>query len=119
MSRTKGAINERKVVAWLRDHAGRPDARRYLAGDGRQPGDIDAIPGLSIEVRARATCKPGSWLQQAEQAAGDRQAIIVYHPPGVADVGQWVVMERLDTWLARWDADDPPGHTDSFPRCIP
>ena len=49
-NRARGARAEVAVVNWLRDH-GYPDARRYLAGDGRQPGDIDAIPGVSIEVK--------------------------------------------------------------------
>ncbi len=103
-SRTKGAVNERAVVNWLREH-GHEDARRYLAGDGRQPGDIDAIPGLSLEVRARAECKPGSWLAGAEQAAGPRLAVVLYHPPGVGDVGRWIWMERFAGALQRWDQD--------------
>jgi hypothetical protein len=101
-ARVKGAANERAVVAWLREH-GYPDARRYLAGDGRQPGDIDAIPGLSLEVRARAVCKPGSWLDGAEKAAGGRLAVVLYHPPGVGDVGDWVAMERFSGFLERWE----------------
>jgi hypothetical protein len=74
-----------------------------LAGDGRQPGDIDAIPGLSLEVRARAVCKPGSWLDGAEKAAGGRLAVVLYHPPGVGDVGDWVAMERFSGFLERWE----------------
>lgn len=38
--RRRGADAERAVVNYLRA-AGWPDTRRYLAGDGRQPGDID------------------------------------------------------------------------------
>lgn len=52
-NRRRGADAERQVVNYLREH-GYPDARRYLAGDSRQPGDIDAIPGVSIEVKDRA-----------------------------------------------------------------
>ena len=46
-NRRRGADAERQVVNYLREH-GYPDARRYLAGDSRQPGDIDAIPGVSM-----------------------------------------------------------------------
>ena len=101
-SRNKGAANEREVVNYLRYTRG-IEARRYLAGDGRQPGDIDAYPGLSLEVRARAECKPGSWLDGAEKAAGHRLAVVVYHPPGVGDVGRWIVMERFAGFLDRWE----------------
>ena len=95
MSRDKGAKNERALVAWLREH-GWPDARRTLAGDGLQPGDIDAIPGVCVEMRARAECKPGSWMQDAEAQAGGRLPVVVYHPPGIGDPGKWVAMVRVE-----------------------
>jgi hypothetical protein len=99
--RDKGARSERAFVHWLREH-GYPDARRYLAGDGRQPGDIDAMPGIIFDVKSRAVCKPGTWMLQAEGEAGDRLATVVYHPPGVADPGQWVMMLRLEEFVKLW-----------------
>lgn len=93
-ARRKGAANEVALVNWLRVN-GWPDARRTLAGDGLQPGDIDAIPGVCIEMRARQECKPGSWMVDAERQAAGRLAVVVYHPPRVADPGQWVGMVRL------------------------
>lgn len=93
-ARRKGADNERDFVKWLRAN-GYPNARRYLAGDGRQPGDIDGVAGVSLEVRAREVCKPGSWLDGAEQAAGGRLAVVIYHPPGVADPGDWAAIVRV------------------------
>ena len=96
-SRRRGADAERKVVNWLRDN-GYPDARRYLAGDGRQPGDIDAIPGVVIEVKDVAASAWPSWCRQAETQAGpDRVPIVVRRTRGVPDVAQW---------SARW----LPGH---------
>jgi len=92
-SRRRGADAERKVVNWLRDN-GYPDARRYLAGDGRQPGDIDAIPGVVIEVKDVAASAWPSWCTQAASQAGpDRLAIVVRRTRGVPNVG---------LWLARW-----------------
>lgn len=87
--RRRGADAERAVVAYLRS-VGWPDARRYLAGDGRQPGDIDAIPGVVIEVKDVArSCWP-TWCRQALAEAGpDRVAIVVRRERGVADVGRW------------------------------
>jgi hypothetical protein len=88
-SRRRGADAERKVVNWLRDN-GYPDARRYLAGDGRQPGDIDAIPGVVIEVKDVAASAWPSWCRQAETQAGpDRLPIVVRRTRGVPDVAQW------------------------------
>lgn len=50
-SRDKGARGEREVVDLLRDN-GYPQARRYLSGDGRQPGDVGPGPtGWVIEVK--------------------------------------------------------------------
>ena len=93
--RAKGARAELAFVKWLREH-GWPDARRYLAGDGRQPGDIDALPGVCLEVRHRAECKPGGWMRDAEAEAGaGRLPVVIYHPPGVGDPGEWVAMVRV------------------------
>lgn len=100
MQRNKGARAERAVVAYLRQH-GHPDARRYLAGDGRQPGDIDAIPGVSFEVKDQATyCFP-AWLAQAVAEAGERLPVVVAKPKGVShdNVGDWWAVLRFDDLL--------------------
>lgn len=98
-NRRRGADAERAVVAWLRLH-GHPDARRYLAGDGRQPGDIDAIPGLVIEVKDRQdSCWP-TWCRQARLEARGRAWVVVRRIRGCPDVAQW---------HARW-GDAGPGH---------
>ena len=97
MSRDKGARAERAVVAWLREN-GYPDARRYLAGDGKQPGDIDAIPGVALEVKDQATYSIGAWLAQAIDEAGpDRLPVVVMHPKGVRvdDTGNWWAVLRF------------------------
>ena len=108
-SRRRGANAERMVVDHLRAH-GWPDARRYLAGDGRQPGDVDAIPGVVFEVRSRAECKPGSWMADAEAQAGpERLAVVIYHPPGVGDPARWVAMVRAEQ-LLRLLEDTPTCH---------
>ena len=87
-NRARGARAEVAVVNWLRDH-GYPDARRYLAGDGRQPGDIDAIPGVSIEVKDVAASAWPTWCQQAVDASGGRIPVVVRRTRGVTDVGEW------------------------------
>lgn len=98
-SRRRGADAERKVVNWLRDN-GYPDARRYLAGDGRQPGDIDAIPGVVIEVKDVAASAWPSWCEQAATQAGpDRLPVVVRRTRGIPDVA---------LWLARWRPVNSP-----------
>lgn len=96
MSRNKGARAERAVVAYLRDN-GYPDARRYLAGDGRQPGDVDAIPGVSIEVKDQAAYSISAWVAQAIDEAGERVPMVWMHPKGVRvdDVGNWWCVMRV------------------------
>lgn len=104
-SRRRGADAERAVVNWLRDN-GYPDARRYLAGDGRQPGDIDAIPGVVIEVKDVAASAWPSWCTQADNAAGpDRVAIVVRRTRGNRDVGAWSARWRAPQSAAWWCGD--------------
>lgn len=98
-NRRRGADAERAVVAYLRAN-GWPDARRYLAGDGRQPGDIDAWPGVAIEVKDRAGSSWPSWCAQAVAEAGpNRVPVVVRRTRGVPDVGQWETRVRLDDWF--------------------
>lgn len=97
-NRRRGADAERQVVAFLRAH-GYPDARRYLAGDGRQPGDIDAIPGVAIEVKDRAESSWPSWRAQALAEAGWRVPIVVRRIRGVPDVGQWIAQTTVPIFV--------------------
>ena len=99
-NRARGARAEVAVVNWLRGH-GCPDARRYLAGDGRQPGDIDAIPGVSIEVKDRKQSAWPTWRELALAEAGpNRIAVVVRRTRGVPDVGLWVTQMPLPMWRA-------------------
>ena len=98
-SRRRGADAERSVVTWLREN-GWPDARRYLAGDGRQPGDIDVWPGVCVEVKDRLeSCWP-TWCRQALVEARGRVPVVVRRTRGVRDVGVWPAR------LLKADADE-------------
>ena len=97
MSRRKGAVAERDVVRWLRAN-GYPDARRYLAGDGRQPGDIDGVPGMVIEVKNHRRPAIKSWLRQLDDEGGDHLfKLLIMKIAGRTDVGTWSAIWRTDT----------------------
>lgn len=106
-NRSRGARAEVAVVNWMRVN-GYPDARRYLAGDGRQPGDIDAIPGVCIEVKDRAGSAWPTWLRQAAAEGGPKRiSCVVRRTRGVPDVGRWEARwhEPPHLWL-----NDVHGH---------
>jgi hypothetical protein len=87
-NRRRGADAERAVVRYL--NARGFEARRYLAGDGKQPGDIDWHPLIVIEVKdVRASSWP-AWCRQAAKATGPGQlAAVVRRERGNPDVGRW------------------------------
>lgn len=95
MSRRKGARAEVALVNWLRSH-GWPDARRYLAGDGRQPGDVDGIPGVCVEVKDQARHEINAWLRQVEEEAGPNVPVLVVKPRGETDAGRWWAVLRVE-----------------------
>lgn len=100
-NRRRGANAERAVVAWLRAN-GYPHARRYLAGDGRQPGDVDGVPGVCIEVKDRASSAWPTWRAQVLAEAGPNIPVVVRRTRGVTDVGLWECEVPLlwDHWQA-------------------
>jgi hypothetical protein len=87
-NRNRGARAEVQVVNYLRQWY--PDARRYLAGDGRQPGDIDFHPLLVVEVKDCAASAWPTWCRQAAAAAPPGTVpVVVRRTRGVTDVGLW------------------------------
>lgn len=94
MQRRKGATAEREMVTWLRAN-GFPDARRYLSGDGRQPGDIDGVPGVTIDCKNQAKLCIPEWLRQVEdEAAPGSIPVVAVRRPGLTDVGDWWAVLR-------------------------
>lgn len=88
-NRTRGANAERSVVNFLR-LAGFPHARRYLAGDGRQPGDIDFRSDVCLEVKDRKASAWPTWREQAlAEARPNQLVVVVRRVRGVTYVGHW------------------------------
>lgn len=93
--RRKGARAEVQLVAWLREN-GYPEARRYLAGDGRQPGDVDGIPGVCMEVKHAERVQLTAWLAQADaEARLGAVPFVVVRLPRVIDPGSWALVTRV------------------------
>lgn len=90
-NRRRGADAERRVVRWLREN-GYPDARRVLAGDGRQDSDVSFHPLISLEVKDRQASAWPTWCRQAvAQAHPGTVPVVVRRTRGVTDVGLWQV----------------------------
>lgn len=93
-SRRKGQRGEREVVELLRA-AGFPYARRTLAGDGRQPGDVSGGPvGWLLEVKYHADVAAAVRIGLA-QAENERRA---------AGLSASVVAVRIPRTHAAWVA---------------
>lgn len=64
--KAKGSAFERDVVAFLRDH-GHPFAERhYGAGRPEDVGDIDGIPGWTLELKNYKAMHLAEWADEAE-----------------------------------------------------
>ena len=79
--RRKGSAFERDVVGYLREH-GFPEAERaYGAGRPEDVGDIDGIPGVTVEVKNHARLALAQWIDEAE-----RERVNARQPYGVVVV---------------------------------
>lgn len=109
-NRNRGARAEVQVVNYLRSQ-GWEDARRYLAGDGRQPGDIDWHPLITLEVKDVASSSWPSWCRQAAgEARPGMVPVVVRRVRGVPDVGLWPIRlpwEHAVMLLGRMTAPGP------------
>ena len=96
--RRRGADAERAVVRYLRGRE--HEARRYLAGDGRQPGDVDWHPLVCLEVKDRASSSWPSWCRQAVAEAPEGTVpAVVRRTRGIADPGAWECRVDATLWV--------------------
>lgn len=95
-SRKHRGYRSQKVVAeWFSRH-GFPWAES--TGAGRSGVDITGMPGVAIEVKARAGFQPLAWLRQAHEYADLGLPVVIFRPNGLgeANVAQWGALVRLE-----------------------
>lgn len=100
MSRRKGAVAERDVVAWLNAN-GFPNAERR--GAGFEASDIIGIPGVTLEIKNQAKLELAKWVDQLtdEMIADDNDiGAVVAKRRGQTDVGRWYAVMPVEV-LAR------------------
>jgi len=64
-------------------------------GAGRPGSDVTGVPGLAVEVKARADFSPAAFLRQAKQnaALGDLPFVVIRPPGGgPSNVDAWPVL---------------------------
>jgi hypothetical protein len=106
-SRNKGANAERSVTNYLRKRG--HQVRRFLAGDGEQPGDIDGIDGLCIEVKNAGIYDFPAWLRQVKEEARDGDLpIVVSKPKGITDVDEWFTVVKFGDFMTHWEETHGP-----------
>lgn len=92
---SRGRATQEMVAQWFRDH-GAPNAKSRPAS---LPGtDVYDVPGLAIEVKARADESITTWLKQAVKNAGGDLPFVVYRPNGYGPerINEWPVILRLE-----------------------
>jgi hypothetical protein len=112
--RGRGAATEHLVANHWRTH-GWPYAT-VKRGSGV---DLENVPGVNVEIKARRDFVPTLWLKQAEHRQAGLPVVIV-RPDGMgpASIGSWVAVLRHDDLIALLHAagyGDPPSDTDVTP----
>lgn len=100
MSRRKGALHERGLVAWLRSR-GRPHIERRLAGAPTDYGDLTGWPGVIVEAKNCARLELAAWVDQLEAAidlAGADTGAVIVKRRGVTDVGRFYAVMTVERW---------------------
>ena len=109
-SRDRGRRAEAQVANYLRSE-GWPDARRYLSGDGQQPGDLDWHPLVCLEVKDTKGSAWPTWCRQAAAEARPGMVPVVTRRTRVGnDVGAWEIRADWCTWVEVFGSPPPFQH---------
>lgn len=90
----RGYASQSAVATWFRTR-GWPFATS--AGAGRQGSDVENMPDVAVEVKARRGLDPAAWVRQAVAAADGRLPIVVFRPDGMGEksIADWPCLIRL------------------------
>lgn len=74
----------------------------YAIGAGESGNDIQRVPGLAVEVKAKDTVSLPAALRQAQ--SGDGMPIVVWRHNGQGEgtIGEWTVSMSLTDFETLW-----------------
>jgi hypothetical protein len=95
--RTQHAIAERWRLTGFAPYA-------KAAGAGEQGSDVQDVPGLKVEIKARDTVSLPAAIRQASLAPGPGVPIVItrHNGQGEAVIDQWTVAMRLVDFEQLW-----------------
>lgn len=99
-SKRKGTAAENAVVKWLRS-VGFPHAERVRAGWTDDRGDIDGLPGVTIEVKNEKRIDLAGYMGELEVEMDNGKAdtgVVIVKRRGIADPGQWYAVMPAHLW---------------------
>lgn len=99
-SKRKGTAAENAVVKWLRS-VGFIHAERVRAGWTDDRGDIDGLPGVTIEVKNEKRIDLAGYLAELAVEMHNGKAdtgVVIVKRRGHTDVGQWYAVLPAHLW---------------------
>ena len=93
-SRRKGAVGEREIAKYLRDHGYDAHRGQQYHGGADSP-DVTGIPGYHIEVKRVERLNLESAVEQSVRDAGDDVPLVMHRKNRTG----WLVTMRLDDFI--------------------
>lgn len=93
-SRRKGAVGEREIAKYLREHGYDAHRGQQYKGGADSP-DVTGIPGYHIEVKRVERLDLKAAMEQSIRDAGDDIPIVIHR----RDRDYWKVTMRLDDFV--------------------
>lgn len=101
-NKNKGSEAERNVVQYLREQ-GYPYAERTRAGWTDDRGDIDGLPGVTVEVKNEKRIDLAGYMVELarEMVAGRADTgVVIVKKRGTTNVGDWYAVMPVSVWTA-------------------
>jgi len=94
-SRTKGAVGERELAQFLRDHGCVARRGRQFQGSDDSPDVVCDLPGFHFECKRVESGNPYKWLAQATNDAGLKVPVVAHR----RNKGHWIAILSLSDFL--------------------